>query len=148
MIKRTDVRLSMPDPKLSFFTFLQKKTAQRESFWAGYPADVPRSFVQTSGSKPSGRPSKPWKSKHLGADIHDPNARTSMTPGGAKNFGQQNFGSIFVFFLFFWPHLYPLKPRKWNKVGMQSVLLWWHVTVGLATASLWYKRRKEHFDNL
>ena len=35
-------------------------------------------------SKTSGRPSKPWKKKHLGADIHDPNTRTSMTPGGAK----------------------------------------------------------------
>ena len=31
-----------------------------------------------------GRPSKPWKNKHLGVDIHDPNART-MTPGVTKN---------------------------------------------------------------
>ena len=31
-------------------------------------------------SKTSGRPPKPWKNKRLGADIHDPNARTSMTP--------------------------------------------------------------------
>ena len=28
--------------------------------------------------------SQPWKNKHLRADIHDPNARTSMTPGDAK----------------------------------------------------------------
>ena len=32
------------------------------------------------GSKALGRPSKPWKNKHLGADIHHLNARTSMTP--------------------------------------------------------------------
>ena len=35
------------------------------------------------GSKTSGRPSKPWKNKHSGVDIHDPNSRMSMTPGGA-----------------------------------------------------------------
>ena len=39
------------------------------------------------GSKISGRPSKPWKNKHLGADIHDPNTRTSVTPGGCTNRG-------------------------------------------------------------
>ena len=41
----------------------------------------PRSFAR---SKTSGRPSKSAKSvnsKHLGVDIHDPNARTSMTLG-------------------------------------------------------------------
>ena len=45
------------------------------------------------GSKASSRPSKLWKDKHLGADIHDPNARTSMTPGGCqKNFVQKTWG--------------------------------------------------------
>ena len=67
--------------------FQERKTAQRESFRDRYPADVPGSFVQ----KISGRPSKPWKNEHLGADIHDPNPRTSMTPAGAKHFGQKNF---------------------------------------------------------
>ena len=36
------------------------------------------------------------KNRHLGADIHDPNPRTSMTPEGCnKNFGQKNIGPIF-----------------------------------------------------
>ena len=48
------------------------------------------------GSETSGRLSKPWNNKHLRADIHDPNARTSMTPAECKkkNFGQKNFGLI------------------------------------------------------
>ena len=52
-----------------------KKTAQRESFRARKPgvirADVP-------GQKLRG-PSKTWKNKHLGVDIHDPNAGMSTT---------------------------------------------------------------------
>ena len=52
-------------------------TAQRESFRAGYPA--------TSRVKNSGQALETLeKTKHLGANIHDPNARTSMTPGGCK----------------------------------------------------------------
>ena len=35
------------------------------------------------------------ENKHLGADIHDLNARTSMTPESARYFGQKNFGVIF-----------------------------------------------------
>ena len=55
----------------------------------GYPGGRP-------GAKTSVRPSKPCKSKHFGADINDPKARTSMTPGGLqKNFGQKNFGLDF-----------------------------------------------------
>ena len=34
------------------------------------------------GSKTSGRPSKPWKNRHLGADIHDPNANVHDPRGG------------------------------------------------------------------
>ena len=37
-------------------------------------------------SKTSGSPSKPRKKRHLGAAAHDPNARTSMTPGAQKGF--------------------------------------------------------------
>ena len=70
-----------------------EKTAQRESLRGG-GADILRTSRGHScgrpGSKTPGRPSEPWKNKHLGADIHDPNARTSMTPGGAqKNFAQK-----------------------------------------------------------
>ena len=73
-----------------------EKTAQRESFQAGYPVeDVLASFVWTSRRINFGRPSKPWKSKHLGADVHEPNMRTSMTPGGSKELRTENFGLIF-----------------------------------------------------
>ena len=51
----------------------------------GYPGGRSR-------AKTSVRPSKSLKNKHFGADIHDPKARTSMTPG---NFGQKNFGLNF-----------------------------------------------------
>ena len=64
--------------------------------------DIPRTSRGHScgrpGSKTSGRPSKPLKNKHLGADVHDPNTRTSMTPAGAKQkIGQKNFGLLFRF---------------------------------------------------
>ena len=48
----------------------------------------------------------PGKNKHLGADIHDPNARTSMTPRGVqKNFVQKNFvqkNFVLIFVLYIW----------------------------------------------
>ena len=53
--------------------------------------DIPRTSRShpcgRPGSKTSGRPSK--QNKHLGADMHDPNARTSMTPSWCK---QKSFG--------------------------------------------------------
>ena len=58
-----------------------------------FGADIPR----TSGGrspKTSGRPSKPWKNKHLGADFHDPNSRTSITPGGAQKLRAENFRAL------------------------------------------------------
>ena len=53
-----------------------EKAAQRVSF-RGYPGGRP-------GAKTSVKPSKSWKNKHFGADVHDPKARTSMTRGGFK----------------------------------------------------------------
>ena len=40
--------------------------------------------ADTTGQELRGRPSKPWKNKHLGADICDPTIWTSMIQGGAK----------------------------------------------------------------
>ena len=65
---------------------------KEKGFRDGYPADVPGHLC--SRVKNSGRPSKPGKNKRLGADMHDPNAWTSMTPR-VPNFGQKNFGLVF-----------------------------------------------------
>ena len=60
---------------------------QRDIFFG---ADIPRTSRGHScglpGPKASGRPVQTLKkkTKHLGVDTYDPNARTSMTPGGAK----------------------------------------------------------------
>ena len=59
----------------------------------------------SSAFKTSVRRSKHWKSKHLGADVHDhpkaktsmtdPKARTSMTPGRFEETSDsKNFGSL------------------------------------------------------
>ena len=49
----------------------------------GHPVDVLASFVWT---KTFGQALETLENKHLGADIYDPNMRTSMTPGGRKQF--------------------------------------------------------------
>ena len=48
---------------------------------------------RTSGQKLRSGPQNPGKkNKHIGADVHEPKARTSMTPGRfKKNSGQKNF---------------------------------------------------------
>ena len=79
--------------------FKNEKAAQRVSFGAGYPADVHADIpADVRGQKASVKPSKLWekKNKHVGADVHDPKARTSMTLGRVRrNFGQKNFGLSF-----------------------------------------------------
>ena len=60
-------------------TLKNEKAAQRVSFWDGYPADIRGSFARISRPKTSVRALKSWKNRHLGADIHDPKARTSTT---------------------------------------------------------------------
>ena len=47
-----------------------KKSAQRGSFRAGYPADIRGSFAQISRPKTSVRALEILENKHLGADIH------------------------------------------------------------------------------
>ena len=56
----------------------------------GYPGGHP-------GAKTSVKPSKSWKNKHFGADVHDPKARTSMTPGGFKKLRSEKLRAEFSF---------------------------------------------------
>ena len=57
-----------------------EKSAQRGSLGDGYPADIRGSFARISRRKTSVRALKMLeKNKHLGADIHDPKARTATT---------------------------------------------------------------------
>ena len=59
-----------------------------QSFWEGYSANIPGPFVRTSRVKNFRPALETLENKHLGADIHDPNARTPMQ----TNFGQKNIG--------------------------------------------------------
>ena len=63
-----------------------EETAQRESFRDGYPADILGSFGRTSWVKNFGQALETLEKKHLSADIHDLNARMSMTLGGVGLF--------------------------------------------------------------
>ena len=66
-------------------TSQERKSSSKSKFWGrisggrpcGYPGGRP-------GAKTSVKPSKSWKNKHFGVDVHDPKARMSMTPGGSK----------------------------------------------------------------
>ena len=71
------------------------KPAQRENFRDECAADILSDRVKNFGQA---KTLKNLKNKHLGADIHEPNARTSMTRRGCKkNFRQTNFRLIFRF---------------------------------------------------
>ena len=73
----------------------ERKSSPKSKFWGrisrrrprGYPGGCP-------GAKTWVRPSKYLKNKHFGADIHDPEARTSMT-SGLKKHRSENFGLNF-----------------------------------------------------
>ena len=95
--RKKDLMIWMNVLKQICWKLKNEKAAQRVSFGAGYPADVQRGYPGGSpGTKTSVKPSKSWKNKHFGADVHDPKARTSMTPEGfKKNFRQKNFGLNF-----------------------------------------------------
>ena len=77
--------------------FQERKISPKRKFLGqisrGHPgvirADIP---AQNFGSGPS----KSWKkNKHLGADIHDPKARTSTTPRDLQKLRSENFGLNF-----------------------------------------------------
>ena len=62
-----------------------EKAAQRVSFGGSYPADVHADIpADVRGQKLRSGLEILEKNKHFGADMHDPKARTSMTPGGKK----------------------------------------------------------------
>ena len=70
--------------------------SEKRKFWGRISRGRPHGYPgRRRGAKASVRPSKSWKkkNKHCGADVHDPKARTSMSPGGVlKYFGQKSFG--------------------------------------------------------
>ena len=77
------------------FSFKSEKSAQRGVFWDRYPADIRGSSARISKLR-SGH-SKCWKSKHLGADIHDPKARTSTTPRDFQKLRSEKLWAEFTF---------------------------------------------------
>ena len=91
VVTATHLKLNRPFPS----SFRNGETAQRECFRDGFPADVPGSFLRTSRGRKFGQALEKLENKNLGANIHDPNAQTSMTAGGAKNCGKNSFGLIF-----------------------------------------------------
>ena len=76
-----------------------KKSAQRESFWDGYPTDIRGSFARISRPKTSVRALKilEKKNKHFSADIHDPKARTSTTLRGFHKLRSEKLWAEFSF---------------------------------------------------
>ena len=91
-LDRLRIQLPITSPESREDRFFQEQ--QNSRIFRGRPRVIrwcgrPRSIT-------SGRSSKPWKSNRLGAGIHDPNLRTSMTQGGAKNFGWKNLCSLLL----------------------------------------------------
>ena len=68
------------------------KTVQRESFRAGYPADILGSLVQTSRVKDFGHALETLEKKAFGCGHPSPERADVHDPRGTKNFGQNNFG--------------------------------------------------------
>ena len=71
--------------------FRNKKQPKEKVFGPDIPRTSRGHSCGRPGPKNSGRPSKPWKNKHLGVDIHDPNAWTFMTPGRCKTTSGREF---------------------------------------------------------
>ena len=73
----------------------ERKSSPKSKFWGRISRRRPRGYPGgRPGAKTSVRPSKSWKekNKHFGADIHDSEAQTSMTPERfLKKSGQKNF---------------------------------------------------------
>ena len=68
---------------LVLFYFQERKSSPMRRFLGRISHARPRGYPGgRPGAKASVRPSESWKkNKHFGADVHDPNARTSMTLG-------------------------------------------------------------------
>ena len=76
----------------------ERKISPKSKFWGRISGGHPRGYPGgRPGAKTSVKPSKSWKNKHLGADVHDPKARMWMTPGGFKKTSvRKTSGWIFV----------------------------------------------------
>ena len=74
-----------------------KKNSPKSKFWCQISRRRPRGYPGgRPGAKASVRSSKSWeKQAFFGADIHDPKAQTSMTPGGFWKLRSENFGLNF-----------------------------------------------------
>ena len=71
----------------SFFSscFRNDKSSANRKFSGHIPLGRPGVIrADVPGQKVRADPRNLGKNKHVGADVHDPNARTSMTPGGCK----------------------------------------------------------------
>ena len=92
----SDCKVSVRMDKTSLL-FKNKISAQRVSFWDGYPADIRGSFARISRPKTSVRALKILENKHLGADIHDPKARTSTTLRDFQKLRSEKLWAEFLF---------------------------------------------------
>ena len=76
----------------------ERKISPKSEFWGRISGGRPRGYPGgRPGAKTSVKPSKSWKNKHFGADVHDPKARTSMTRGGSKKLRSEKLRAEFSF---------------------------------------------------
>ena len=94
--------------KFPYPGFQERKSSPKSKFWGRISCGRPRGYPGgRTGAKASIKPSKSWKNRHFGADVHDPKARTSMTPGGFKKLRSEKLRAEFSFPGF--------GPRKYEK---------------------------------
>ena len=99
----------------------ERKSNPKSKFWGRISCGRPRGYPGgRPGAKTSVRHSKSWNNKHFGADVHDPKARTSMTPGGFKKTSvRKTSGWIFV------PYLWSLKIGTIRPFKDQTLIISW-----------------------
>ena len=110
-------------------TLRKEKSAQGGSFGDGYPADIRGSFARISRPKTSVRALKILeKNKHLGADIHDPKARTSTTLRDFQKLRSEKLWAEFSFSKH-WDALRSLWGLRAQKTTSLGPLVWnsWQV---------------------
>ena len=76
----------------------ERKSSPKSKFWGRISGGRPRGYPGgRPGAKTSVKPSKSWKNKHCGADVHDPKARTPMTQAGSKKLRSEKLRAEFSF---------------------------------------------------
>ena len=92
---------------------LRNESIPKSKFWGRISGRRPTRISRwTSGGKNFSQALEILEKQTFGADIHDPKARMSMSPGGSKIFMQENFGLNFV----------PLKLGEPDSLQVLSVL--------------------------